>query len=83
MRRLLLVLLFILWFFLYISSFFQKNETGLKPFVCELYVRAMTAGMNELERLKLKTEKVNVTHYSWTSIHRRTSQYYFNKVFVT
>lgn len=30
----------------------------MKPFVCELYVRAITAGMNELERLKLKTEKV-------------------------
>ncbi|XP_050356851.1 uncharacterized protein LOC126777788 isoform X2 [Nymphalis io] len=28
-----------------------------KSFVCELYVRAITAGMNELERLKLKTEK--------------------------
>ncbi|KAL0810132.1 hypothetical protein ABMA28_010928 [Loxostege sticticalis] len=29
----------------------------MKPFVCELYVRAITAGMNELERLKLNTEK--------------------------
>ncbi|CAK1595415.1 unnamed protein product [Parnassius mnemosyne] len=32
-----------------------KDE--MKPFVCELYVRAITTGMNELERLKLKTEK--------------------------
>ncbi|XP_045507537.1 uncharacterized protein LOC123703531 isoform X2 [Colias croceus] len=27
------------------------------PFVCQLYVRAITAGMNELEKLKLATEK--------------------------
>ncbi|XP_061380233.1 uncharacterized protein LOC116776059 isoform X3 [Danaus plexippus] len=32
-----------------------KNEQT--AFVCELYVRAITAGMNELERLKIKTEK--------------------------
>ncbi|CAG9569906.1 unnamed protein product [Danaus chrysippus] len=32
-----------------------KNEQT--AFVCELYVRAITAGMNELERLKMKTEK--------------------------
>ncbi|KAL4712445.1 hypothetical protein ACJJTC_007461 [Scirpophaga incertulas] len=31
----------------------------MRPFVCELYVRAITAGMNELERLKLKTEKAS------------------------
>ncbi|XP_059058184.1 uncharacterized protein LOC131851674 [Achroia grisella] len=31
--------------------------TEMKPFICELYVRAITAGMNELEKLKLKTEK--------------------------
>lgn len=30
----------------------------MKPFVCELYVRAITAGMNELERLKLNADKV-------------------------
>ncbi|KAJ0171084.1 hypothetical protein K1T71_013283 [Dendrolimus kikuchii] len=34
----------------------QSTEKMI-PFVCELYVRAITAGMNELERLKLKTEK--------------------------
>ncbi|XP_068624726.1 extracellular matrix-binding protein ebh-like isoform X2 [Battus philenor] len=32
-------------------------NNDMKPFVCELYVRAITTGMNELERLKLKTEK--------------------------
>ncbi|XP_063834890.1 uncharacterized protein LOC135084078 [Ostrinia nubilalis] len=31
--------------------------SDMKPFVCELYVRAITAGMNELERLKLNKEK--------------------------
>ncbi|XP_069362511.1 extracellular matrix-binding protein ebh-like isoform X3 [Maniola hyperantus] len=30
-----------------------------KPFVCSLYVRAITAGMNELEKLKLETEKAS------------------------
>ncbi|KAF9808034.1 hypothetical protein SFRURICE_017206 [Spodoptera frugiperda] len=34
-----------------------QSTPDMKPFVCELYVRAITAGMNELERLKLKTEK--------------------------
>ena len=33
--------------------------------MCELYVRAITAGMNELERLKLKTEKVCYYLYSY------------------
>ncbi|XP_037876942.1 uncharacterized protein LOC101742438 isoform X2 [Bombyx mori] len=35
----------------------EQSSEELKPFVCELYVRAITAGMNELEKLKLKTEK--------------------------
>ncbi|XP_039761352.1 uncharacterized protein LOC120634668 isoform X3 [Pararge aegeria] len=34
----------------------QCNEER-KPFVCSLYVRAITAGMNELEKLKLEIEK--------------------------
>ncbi|XP_052745200.1 uncharacterized protein LOC112056076 isoform X2 [Bicyclus anynana] len=34
----------------------QCKEERL-PFVCSLYVRAITAGMNELEKLKLDTEK--------------------------
>ncbi|OWR50925.1 hypothetical protein KGM_208597 [Danaus plexippus plexippus] len=36
------------------SSLCKNEQTA---FVCELYVRAITAGMNELERLKIKTEK--------------------------
>lgn len=35
----------------------SESAGEMKPFVCELYVRAITAGMNELERLKLKSEK--------------------------
>ncbi|CAH0731534.1 unnamed protein product, partial [Brenthis ino] len=35
-----------------------------KSFVCELYVRAITAGMNELETLKLKTEKESEARYT-------------------
>ncbi|CAH2099092.1 unnamed protein product [Euphydryas editha] len=35
----------------------EECKDERKSFVCELYVRAITAGMNELERLKLKTEK--------------------------
>ncbi|XP_013190936.1 uncharacterized protein LOC106135241 [Amyelois transitella] len=34
-----------------------QNIEDMNSFVCELYVRAITAGMNELEKLKLKTEK--------------------------
>ncbi|XP_061724844.1 LOW QUALITY PROTEIN: uncharacterized protein LOC133530791 [Cydia pomonella] len=33
-----------------------KADVLMKPFICELYVRAITAGMNELEQLKLKPE---------------------------
>ncbi|XP_053619198.1 uncharacterized protein LOC128680224 isoform X2 [Plodia interpunctella] len=35
----------------------QQKAEDMNSFVCELYVRAITAGMNELEKLKLKTEK--------------------------
>lgn len=28
----------------------------MKPFICELYIRALTTGVNELERLKLQDE---------------------------
>ncbi|XP_013174696.1 PREDICTED: uncharacterized protein LOC106123108 isoform X1 [Papilio xuthus] len=37
----------------------EKCKDEMKAFVCELYVRAITTGMNELERLKLKTEKAS------------------------
>ncbi|XP_013148754.1 PREDICTED: uncharacterized protein LOC106111274 [Papilio polytes] len=37
----------------------DKCKDEMKAFVCELYVRAITTGMNELERLKLKTEKAS------------------------
>ncbi|CAH0599086.1 unnamed protein product [Chrysodeixis includens] len=33
-----------------------QTSEDMKPFVCELYVRAITAGMNELERLKTEKE---------------------------
>ncbi|XP_063370256.1 uncharacterized protein LOC134658501 [Cydia amplana] len=33
------------------------TDVMMKPFICELYVRSITAGMNELEQLKLKPEK--------------------------
>ncbi|XP_064075178.1 uncharacterized protein LOC113393698 isoform X2 [Vanessa tameamea] len=39
------------------SAIHAQCKDERKSFVCELYVRAITAGMNELERLKLKTEK--------------------------
>ncbi|CAB3233050.1 unnamed protein product [Arctia plantaginis] len=35
----------------------SESSDDMKPFVCELYVRAITAGMNELERLKLNADK--------------------------
>ncbi|XP_063630060.1 uncharacterized protein LOC134801437 isoform X2 [Cydia splendana] len=34
-----------------------NTDVLMKPFICELYVRSITAGMNELEQLKLKPEK--------------------------
>ncbi|XP_041983842.1 uncharacterized protein LOC121736603 isoform X2 [Aricia agestis] len=34
-----------------------KDKVDRQPFVCELYVRAITAGMNELEGLKLEKDK--------------------------
>ncbi|XP_063389911.1 uncharacterized protein LOC134675561 [Cydia fagiglandana] len=34
-----------------------QTDVPMKPFICELYVRSITAGMNELEQLKLKPEK--------------------------
>ncbi|CAG5037546.1 unnamed protein product [Parnassius apollo] len=40
-----------------LPSMHRHCKDEMKPFVCELYVRAITSGMNELERLKLKTEK--------------------------
>nr|CAB3512299.1 unnamed protein product [Spodoptera littoralis] len=40
-----------------VATLIAQSTPDMKPFVCELYVRAITAGMNELERLKLKTEK--------------------------
>ncbi|KPJ14683.1 Uncharacterized protein RR48_04509 [Papilio machaon] len=42
-----------------VSTFMSKCKDEMKAFVCELYVRAITTGMNELERLKLKTEKAS------------------------
>lgn len=33
----------------------------MRPLVCELYMRAITTGMNELERFKSKSEMVIIT----------------------
>ncbi|KAJ2941019.1 hypothetical protein O0L34_g13148 [Tuta absoluta] len=54
-----------------VSTQQSKLSRDLKPYVVELYVRAITTGMNELEKLKLKPEfeekEARATEYTLAS----------------